>query len=370
MHKICHITTAHNQRDIRIFIKECSFLAKCPNYEVYLVAPGESAVVNNVNIIGLGDKPSSRIKRSTVFAGRAKRLALSIEADLYHLHDPELLSFAKSLKKTGARVVFDSHEDTYNQILLKDYIPKGARNLAANIYKRTEVTALKYIDAVIFPCDMVGGDPFKGRSKRLIYLDNLPILKDHAAKPVKSNIPTVCCPGSLSEARGIEQLIIGSHRAGAKLILAGNFASDSFRDKLLSLNEFQDVDYRGVCDQEEIGLIYAESDIGASTILPEGQYPLLKNLPTKVYEYMMNGLPFIISDFPYCRYFVDKYKCGLTVDPKDPDDIAAAIYKLVSNPKLADDMGVRGREIAKHKFNWQMEVKKLYMLYDDLLMSE
>lgn len=36
--KICHLTSAHNNNDTRIFYKECVSLAK--KYDVYIVARG------------------------------------------------------------------------------------------------------------------------------------------------------------------------------------------------------------------------------------------------------------------------------------------------------------------------------------------
>ena len=40
MIKVCHMTSAHDGEDIRIFHKECMSLARA-GYDVYLVQPGE-----------------------------------------------------------------------------------------------------------------------------------------------------------------------------------------------------------------------------------------------------------------------------------------------------------------------------------------
>ena len=52
--KICHVTSAHNSSDVRIFEKECTSLAKLPENVVYLISPGSSYIKNNVKIIGIG----------------------------------------------------------------------------------------------------------------------------------------------------------------------------------------------------------------------------------------------------------------------------------------------------------------------------
>ena len=66
--KICHMTSAHDSNDSRIFQKECVSIAGDDRFDVYLVAPGESRFEKNVNIIGVGEKPSSRIKRMLSFS--------------------------------------------------------------------------------------------------------------------------------------------------------------------------------------------------------------------------------------------------------------------------------------------------------------
>ena len=97
--KICHITSVHDHDDIRIFQKECVSLAKNDEFQVYLVAEGDSIEVEGVSIIGLGERPRKRLERFLNFADQAYNKAIHIDADLYHFHDPELLRFAKKLKK-------------------------------------------------------------------------------------------------------------------------------------------------------------------------------------------------------------------------------------------------------------------------------
>ena len=67
MIKVCHLTSAHDSSDVRIFHKECAFLAKEEDLDVYLVAPGESRSEKNVTVIGIGEKPGSRLKRMFTF---------------------------------------------------------------------------------------------------------------------------------------------------------------------------------------------------------------------------------------------------------------------------------------------------------------
>ena len=98
--KVCHITSVHRSEDVRIFHKECISLVKA-GYEVYLVEQGESYEKNGVHIVGIGQPPAGRLKRMTLFAKQAYRAALTVDADIYHFHDPELLPWGVKLKKNG-----------------------------------------------------------------------------------------------------------------------------------------------------------------------------------------------------------------------------------------------------------------------------
>ena len=96
--KICHLTSVHKQHDVRIFVKECSSLAKC--HETHLiVVNGYNEIKNNVTIHSLEVNYSSRIKRFTKAVNEIYKKSIEINADIYHLHDPELLRIARKLKK-------------------------------------------------------------------------------------------------------------------------------------------------------------------------------------------------------------------------------------------------------------------------------
>ena len=118
--KVCHMTSAHDPEDIRIFHKECVSLAK-NGYDVYLVERGDSYEKNGVHIVGVGTIPDSRLQRMTQGARRVYEAALALDCDIYHFHDPELLPYGVMLKKKGKKVIFDSHENTVEQIMEKEW---------------------------------------------------------------------------------------------------------------------------------------------------------------------------------------------------------------------------------------------------------
>ena len=89
--------------------------------------------------------------------------------------------------------------------------------------------------------------------------------------------------------------------------------------------------------------------------------------PNKMFEYMSAGVPVIGSSFPLWKDIIEGNKCGLCVNPLDPEAIAKAIDYLINNPVEAEQMGRNGQHAVYEKYNWNIEKKKLFKLYNDLL---
>jgi glycosyltransferase involved in cell wall biosynthesis len=240
----------------------------------------------------------------------------------------------------------------------------------ANSYRYFETSVVKRIDAVIFPCLIKGKHPFEGRCKKTVLINNLPsvgdVLDKYDPNANKTVLNTVCYTGSLTEERGITNLIRACYKSGARLILAGLFSPSDYYDELKKMEEFSCVDYRGLCSREEIIDILSESYIGASVLQNKGQYPLLANLATKVYEFMAFSMPVIINDYEYGSKMVNEYQFGLTANADDVDDIADKISYLLNNPNIGQAMGQRGRTLVEEELNWNVEAEKLFNLYNEL----
>ena len=62
---------------------------------------------------------------------------------------------------------------------------------------------------------------------------------------------------------------------------------------------------------------------------------------------------------------IEKYNCGICVNPNDTEDIANAINFLINNPKESEKMGYNGRIAIENHFNWNLEELKLIKLYKE-----
>jgi hypothetical protein len=109
--RIAHLTSAHPRDDIRIFLKECRSLAVRGHEVVLVVADGFGDEFRDGVMIADVGRSKGRLDRMVNTTRRVLRKALDLKADIYHLHDPELLPIGLALKSRGKKVVFDAHED-------------------------------------------------------------------------------------------------------------------------------------------------------------------------------------------------------------------------------------------------------------------
>lgn len=365
MPKICHIDIQPKTGIFRLMRESVS--AQQNRYEVEIISEGEDGMENGIEFIGF-PPASSRFERFFVRSKKMIETALKTDSDIVQLHAPELLLYVNSLKRAGKKVIFDSHEFYSLQIREKDYIPKPLRNMIASLYGAFETRALRRIDAVVYPCTVQGRDLFANRAKRAVKIENYSMPVDPELLPSgPADTRAVIHAGGLTEARGITTLAHAVSKTDAKLILCGPFSSPEYQQEILASCPSGQIEYMGTLNREDLFRQYGRSAIGICTLHAVGQYALLDNMSTKVYEYMQCGLPVVVSNFPCYQYWNEKYHFGICVDPENEDEIADAIRYLLDHPDEARQMGENGRRAVKEEFNWGVEEKKLLALYEDIL---
>src|SRR5665647_777042 len=100
---ICHLTSVHSRNDTRIFIKQCRSLVAHGYFVTMVVADGRGdAYKDGVKIVDVGCLPG-RLNRMFKTTLRVLKKSVEIDADLYHLHDPELIPVGMKLKRLGKK---------------------------------------------------------------------------------------------------------------------------------------------------------------------------------------------------------------------------------------------------------------------------
>ena len=363
--KVCHLTSVHHPFDTRIFVKECSSLAQA-GYEVTLIAPAEKdEVKNNVRIIAV-NKNASRPARMITTVNEVWKKALQVNAEIYHLHDPELLRIGLKLKKAGFKVIYDAHEDVPRQLLAKHYLPSFARRTIAAAFERYENHAVASFDQVITVTPLLE-KRFKALNPNTAQVCNFPLLKEFPAPEKTSNLRKneICYIGGITEIRGIREMVSALPHCNTILHLGGTFSPATLRNEISRLHGWEKVREHGFMNREQVKALLAACRAGLVLLHPTENY--VEAYPVKMFEYMAAGLPVIASDFPLWQDIVSRFACGICTDPYNIEAISAAINKLLTDNELAIQMGMNGRKAIESVFNWEQEEKKLVAIYQKLL---
>lgn len=367
MTKIAHLTSAHTRYDTRIFLKMARSLAAAGYTAALVVADGQGdGCRDGVDILDVG-KARGRLGRMMGTTRRVVDRAITLDADLYHIHDPELLPAALRLKRLGKRVIFDAHEDLPRQILSKPYLHPAVRRPISAVMAGFERFACRRLDHVVGATPAIT-DKFAAMGVPASNINNYPILGELESEAVAGEkAREVCYVGGIGAIRGIAQVILamGLSDAGTRLNLAGTFPEHQLKARLQQDAGWHRVNELGFLDRNQVRDVLGRSVAGLVTFLPEPNH--IESQPNKMFEYMSAGLPVIASNFPLWREIIEGSACGICVDPLDPPAIAAAIDRLVDNPDLARQMGENGRKAVQERYNWGQEEKKLLALYESLL---
>ncbi len=367
--KTAHLTSAHPRYDTRIFLKQCRSLA-ANGYAVSLVvADGRGdEEKNGVRILDAGYSPG-RFNRIFESTQRVLRRATELNADIYHLHDPELIPIGLRLKKLGKRVIFDAHEDFPKQLLGKPYLGPVRLRMLAAAFSRFERYACRRFDGIVAATPTIGRK-FKAINPQTVVINNFPLPGElNGGVPWGSKQTEVCYVGVISAMRGIREIVaaMGAVQSSVRLTLAGEFFEAEVEAEVRALPGWNRTRALGLVDRERVRDLMGQSIAGLVTFHPLPNH--IDAQPSKMFEYMSAGIPIIASNFSLWREIVEGNDCGLCVDPLDSTAIAAAIDDLATNRHKAQRMGDNGRKAVMSQYNWPMEEDKLLSFYSLLLQS-
>jgi glycosyltransferase involved in cell wall biosynthesis len=296
----------------------------------------------------------------TVLPGKGMVHATSMLAPLYR-HD--------RMNAAGNQTAITIHDVipwTHPQTLT----PRGV-----SWHKAMAVRAHKYADAVVVPTHAVAQDLAEildyGDRIRVIggaVSSKLQLPDDVEARAKALDLPDryLLTVGTLEPRKGLEPLIRAlalPQTDGLPLLVVGQggwgdinvdqIASDAgvAADRVRTLGRIDDAD---------LAVVLSKATAFVFPSLAEGF-----GLP--VLEAMSLGTPVIHSDVPAVVEVASD--AGIAVEREDaagyPERLADAIGRVVSDPTLAERLGLQGRD-RSHAFSWRASAEKVWQLHADL----
>lgn len=361
--RVCFLTSVHQALDSRIFYKECTSLAE-DGFRVTLIAQNDcDEYINGVRIKAV-KKQERRISRLIKTNLQILYKAFRENADVYHLHDPELILVGLILKILGKRVIYDVHEDYPSDVQIKRWIPSHLRKAAALIVGRIEEIAANNFDGIIVVThSLLERFP----SERTILVRNYPSVNEYSVLSIddyRKRKNFLVYFGGLTVSRGLREMVTAvglmPGYLEATLVLAGKYDPPGIEVEIMKLEGWKRVEYLGWLSKSQMDDVLARAKIGLVLLHPNVYW---HGLPTKLFEYMSAAIPVIASKHASWSSIVKDSKCGVLVDSYNPEEIADAILSMLRRPEDAYEMGINGREAVESIYNWRRECEKLLDLY-------
>lgn len=369
MYEIIQITTVHHRHDTRVRYKHSSSLAEFyPNKVALFVQDGLEDEIDQSSLFvhSVGPMVKSRLRRFFIGSIKMYRAIKSHKPKIVHFHDPELIPLALVLKLHGILIIYDIHEDVPKQVLAKQYIkPMWIRYVLAKFIQITEYIAVRLFDLSMPAVESIAQ---RFPSKKTCVIRNVPKISStvpNASVERDDNKFVINYAGALTHARGIGDLVNSMDLLpdNFELHLLGPWHPEEFFDECRQMKGWQKCVYYGRVPHPEVSKYIQRANLGVQMVHDIPNYR--GGLATKVFEYLVSGIPTLMSDTEERRR-VYRDLCEYA-QPSDPEQIANEIFKIQKNYEKYVESVKSKKKFIIDNYSWESESAKLRKMYDELL---
>ena len=317
--------------DTRMFEKIGASITKIPQAEVHIVGfPGKHPITS----LPISFHPFPYFKRLSW--GRVKvqyyywELLRQLKPDVILISSHELLLTSLLFKALhGGKIWYDVRENYFLNLTTQNNYPTLVKYGLAYLVRFLEVITAPFIQHFLLAEKSYALElPFI--SNRFTILENKfkkfnPDVLVNKTFPVylNSNQVKLLYSGSISEMYGIFEAIelcrqLHQEHAGFSLTIIGYCSSSETLTRIKAIiKDKQYISLIGgnqLVPHPEIVKHIQLSDVG---LLPYQPHPsTIQCTPTKLFEYMANGLPMLVQENPYWANRVNEYKAGFNINYK------------------------------------------------------
>lgn len=182
-----------------------------------------------------------------------------------------------------------------------------------------------------------------------------------------SQIPEVILPARLLWDKGVGEFVLAAdilkkRGINAKFTLLGE--TDPHNPECIPDDQIEDWKKEGAVDvagfQDDMAKCIQNCAVVCLPSYREG-------LPKSLLEAASCGRPIVTTDVPGCREIVQDGVNGYLVPSKDPDLLAEALSRLLTDRKLREVMGLKGREFVEREFSAEIVALKTEKIWNSLL---
>jgi glycosyltransferase involved in cell wall biosynthesis len=220
----------------------------------------------------------------------------------------------------------------------------------------------------------------RGADVPVTVIGNTPRLDLHAT-PVESELAQTVAGlsgikllyvGFVTMARGISVVIeavkqVRSQGIDVSLVVVGDgIGLPALEEQAVAAGLENNALFPGWLDQAYVPAVIAAADV---CIVPHFVDPHVETtLPNKIYDYMLQGKPVLVTHSKALREIVEQNACGLSYHATDVNELSDAIISL-QDEQLREALGASGRSAVLERLNWPNDAQRLNAFVDQLLTS-
>ncbi len=378
MKKILFLGFHHNVNDPRLVYREMALIkSKCNDLKIFMIQKKKEKIktikirtkkiffFNNefTNIEVIFPKKKNlifwRIIQKLQLIRKINKIIKEIQPDIIQAsHAGELLISFISGRRVNANLIYDSHEDYFNQIL--EYQGKTLKAYIKAIYIFLyELILIRFHDKVFCTDEYLLQKyckPFYG-AKEVSLMRNFPYVFN------KRGINK-----GFYEKKRLKLVYIGSVNKFRGVLECANYVkkfNKRFKDKNLTLDVFAAkseiieklkreklINYHPYINYLDLLKMMELYDLGVCLWLPIKKY--FRNLPLKNFDYMGVGLPIITSNFGNLKIYIERSKSGICIDPKSYIQFERAVLEMFDTKKRKR-FSDNGKAFVKESASFQKE---------------
>lgn len=255
------------------------------------------------------------------------------------------------------RRVYDAHE-LFTE--LKEVVTKPREKKIWDWIERTTLPNFKYNITVGYQCAKYFQEKY---DTKYVVIRNATILKPYTP-PAEKKEKYILYQGWVNEGRCFEQLIPAMKNIDIPLIICGEGNFFAQAKQLAMEHGVEDkVTFKGFVPPDELKQYTENATIGITlfhAISKSNEY----SLANRFFDYMHHYVPQVCMNFEEYKEVNEKYEiANLVNDPVSIESLTKAINKLLNDEEYYNRLKANC-ELARARYNWQNEEKKLIRLYE------
>jgi len=283
-------------------------------------------------------------------------------AHIYCANDLDTLLLAVLAAGKDCKTIYDSHE------LWPDMLV-GVPPFLKRMIRSYEKLLIARADVVVTVNEFIAqelSNRYNVRSPVNVIYNSVPSpTRVRRKPPTKPNMgaKVALYHGWYSPERGLENLVTASEFLSPDVFLVLRGAGELEAELKRLASGRRNVRFERPVSQAEVVNAASRADVGIVPYLPTNLCNYYAS-PNKLFEYLAAGLPIAASNLPFMRKLVSRHKIGTLFDARNPQSIAEALNQITRPTQL--EMYRRNVQIARRKYTWSVESRKLLDLYAGL----